>query len=474
MSSKEEFWAGRRSQAPVAVLSRAHDQVATTAVDPAEIAATLEAAGVNDCVVRERYGHDDVFGLAREIYDMVPCHLRAAHDAPDPWARPLRRHLTRGLVYALPMLMYAGALRLVGNGSLWLLLVASVVCAGLGLGTSFVAHLLLGWQSPRGARRILRGSVPVGVLAGLAAWAIIDAPASTLLLAGCLAAYSLSASVLVVMGREGRLLVLLAPGAGVAALALTGAPVARWFLVLAMLATVLLVVGAAWASTAQLGRDERLDAMVVTWPVVRTALLHTAWGSSTALLTASSVTGVLDAHGHDGVSRAVTALLLVPLVLGYGPAERHLSGARSDGRALLRDLHSSSIFTRELRVSLLRRGLEHLGWAAALRRAAGRPADRRDEPHRREPRHGPAPGLPRPRRCGRGLREPVGGLPALRHARLAAVVVCGAAVPPRLRRARRCPAAGARPRRLVVLHRGTVAQPVGPAAVAAALSGRLP
>lgn len=61
-----------------------------TAVDPLEIAAQMEAAGLSSQVVAESYGFPDVFGLAQAVYRQVP--FRAA----DPPATTRNRPGERG------------------------------------------------------------------------------------------------------------------------------------------------------------------------------------------------------------------------------------------------------------------------------------------------------------------------------------------------------------------------------------------
>ena len=86
----------RRSIDPLAALSREHDQLCVEATDPWEIAAGLEAAGVDDRRARREYGVASVFDLAVELFLNVPRRPPAEPDPADPWHRPLRHHLLRG------------------------------------------------------------------------------------------------------------------------------------------------------------------------------------------------------------------------------------------------------------------------------------------------------------------------------------------------------------------------------------------
>ncbi|SOD61002.1 hypothetical protein SAMN06297387_102418 [Streptomyces zhaozhouensis] len=90
---------------PVRSLLAEHRELCAAAVDPLEIAAGLEARGVDEATAA-RCRHRDVFSLAEEL------HARAARPAPPPAPRPTAR---AGARLALPLL--PGALCAAG---LWL------------------------------------------------------------------------------------------------------------------------------------------------------------------------------------------------------------------------------------------------------------------------------------------------------------------------------------------------------------------
>ncbi|TNM32834.1 hypothetical protein [Streptomyces sedi] len=90
---------------PVRALLTEHRELCAAAVDPLEIAAGLEARGVDEATAA-RCRHRDVFALAEEL------HARAGRPAPPPAPRPARR---AGVRLALPLL--PGALCAAG---LWL------------------------------------------------------------------------------------------------------------------------------------------------------------------------------------------------------------------------------------------------------------------------------------------------------------------------------------------------------------------
>ena len=81
----------------------------SVAVDPLEIAARLETAGLSSQIVTDSFGYPNVFDLAQAIYHRVP--FRAAQPAAPE--RPLRGRfsdLLRGLLYAVPALLFSGTM----------------------------------------------------------------------------------------------------------------------------------------------------------------------------------------------------------------------------------------------------------------------------------------------------------------------------------------------------------------------------
>ena len=81
--------------------------VCAAAVDPLEIAANLEAAGMTNALVRETSPHFDVFGLARQLW--VDVGYEPVDVAPQDGLRSGNwRDLARGVLYAAPaLLMYS-------------------------------------------------------------------------------------------------------------------------------------------------------------------------------------------------------------------------------------------------------------------------------------------------------------------------------------------------------------------------------
>jgi hypothetical protein len=109
---------------------------------------------------------------------------------------------------------------------------------------------------------VLVGVPVLATVTTLAAW-VAGLPASTGLLVAGQAAYLVSATVLLVLEQERRLLVLLSPGVCLASLSVTGvAPLPRWALLLTLVATVLATAAAAARCSPRQGGDRPLLAVL--------------------------------------------------------------------------------------------------------------------------------------------------------------------------------------------------------------------
>ncbi|MFD9332434.1 hypothetical protein [Streptomyces sp. NPDC060065] len=210
--------------------TRIRDFIAA-AVHPDEIAALLESDGMSDDQIRERYGMENSFALAEELYERVERHYPEPEGpAHDPWQLSLLGCLLRGVVFALPGLGYVlGAPLLAGpKGEFGLPagtvpLLAGALCGWTwNQGLAHRAYSLLGLGDRSAARRSLLVGAPVGVLLGsLVALAAAGtaAPAAVAFAAGQ-SCYLGAATVLLVMGRERALLAALLPMTAGALLAL--------------------------------------------------------------------------------------------------------------------------------------------------------------------------------------------------------------------------------------------------------------
>jgi hypothetical protein len=122
-------------------LCQAMEAVCASAVDPLEVAAALEFAGVSDRSARERYAMPTVFALAEEMYSRVP--RQPAEPVPvAPRRVGIGRSTRRCVVYGLPAVCFVAAGGLLSGAG-------AAVCLGL----SMVAAQ---WCISSYRRRILR------------------------------------------------------------------------------------------------------------------------------------------------------------------------------------------------------------------------------------------------------------------------------------------------------------------------------
>ena len=84
---------------PVALLARQHDELCSLAADRFEIAAGLEAEGVNDQQARRTFGFASVFELAEHLFETVPRRPSEPEAPENPWHRPVGRPKTAHLIF---------------------------------------------------------------------------------------------------------------------------------------------------------------------------------------------------------------------------------------------------------------------------------------------------------------------------------------------------------------------------------------
>ncbi|MFD5857072.1 hypothetical protein [Streptomyces chartreusis] len=181
------------------------------AVHPYEVAALLEAEGLSASVIKERYGHPNLFSLATALYERVPRTFPEPPPVTDLWRPDTLRCLLRGVLFALPALAY------LLTAPLWpldrhapVLIVAGIASWAWGQALGHRAHLRLA-----AGRREASGTLLSGSLLGAAiATSLAVLPADGAVAVGAAAAQSLylaAASVLLVLARERLLLAALSP-----------------------------------------------------------------------------------------------------------------------------------------------------------------------------------------------------------------------------------------------------------------------
>jgi hypothetical protein len=376
-----------RSQYPLAVLSRDHDTVCTQAVDSAEIAATLEASGLNDHLVRERYRMGNVFELSWRLYELVPRRASAPPPPSDPWRFPMRRHLGRGVLYALPMLPYAAVLRLlhVSTPVIVALLIGNVASMALTQGISHVAYILKGGGASAAAAKFLQRALVctaagAGVLAFFAATGH-TMPRGAVLVVSAQLVYVVAATVLLVFDRDRLLLISLAPVAVLSGLAMT-LPTARigagllTTLACAAAVAVAVVSTLAWKTISTVRRGTANQRrMRIGAHDVRSAMLHSLYGAITAGLLMYAVLDIVASSGYRSVS-TVIGIGMLPLAASLGVAEMQLCEFRSGCASLLQRLDELPAFRRRVRHLLASRGLGYALVLAVLTAAVLLPAAR--------------------------------------------------------------------------------------------------
>lgn len=289
------------------------------AVHPYEVAALLEAEGLTASVIKERYGHPNLFSLATALYERVPRTFPEPPPATDPWRPDTLRCLLRGVLFALPALAY------LLTAPLWAvdrhapaLIVAGIASWAWGQALGHRAHLRLVT-----GRREASGTLLTGSLLGAAAATALAVPpadsAPAVAAAGAQSLYLAGASVLLVLGRERLLLAALSPLVAGAALLpwWEPGPALRVGLpLLALLATLLAAARVLWAGRAGPAAADAAR------PRLRTSLPYGLFGLAAAVLV------MLEGRRQP--------YAVIALTLSMGPAEWLLYRYRGWSVAALR------------------------------------------------------------------------------------------------------------------------------------------
>ncbi|MDT0466913.1 hypothetical protein [Streptomyces gibsoniae] len=187
------------------------------AVHPYEVAALLEAEGLSADVIRERYGHPNLFSLAAALYERVPRVFPEPGPAPDPWRPNTVRCLLRGALFALPGLAYLLTAPLWHPGRYAaVLVVAGLASWAWGQALGHRAHLRMAAGRREAGRTLLIGA-PTGAALATALAALPAGGGPATLAGAAQSLYLAAAGVLLVLGRERLLLAALSPLAAGAA-----------------------------------------------------------------------------------------------------------------------------------------------------------------------------------------------------------------------------------------------------------------
>lgn len=330
----------RRSSDPINVLSRRLGSVTTTALDSYEIAAAIEARGINDDMARREYGRKDVFDLAAAIYRRAPLHparSRMRHEFDHIG----RRRTLRGLLFALPGVLFFPLARLTDTES------AAVV---------FVCVTLLGWIASQGVsslahhqsarigisamHAVLRVALIIGVIGtvGTCATAIALGQSPTLVIAGgAQMTYLLGAIVLLTLDHDPRLASILVPFTAVALVLSLISGVPAWLVSGVVVGASVLLVVVAFRTT-----DQSQWSPVQMGDVGR-SLVMALYGVLLGLLIASPILILLVTDGTVTMWLGAAAL---PITLSMGSAERRFVQVRIANREHLQRAEDPREYSR--------------------------------------------------------------------------------------------------------------------------------
>ncbi|MFH8886281.1 hypothetical protein ACH4ET_30510, partial [Streptomyces californicus] len=192
---------GARADAVDELAAALADRIAP-AVHPYEVAALLESEGLTGNVIREKYGHADLFTLATALYRHVPRTFPEPPRPTEPWQPDHLRCALRGLLFALPGLAYALAGRLLPpDGAVRALVVAGLISWAWNQALGHRAYVRLATGRREAGRTLAKGA-PLGAAMAAAAGAALSGSGVTGLGVTTPSAYHGAAGVLLVQGRE--------------------------------------------------------------------------------------------------------------------------------------------------------------------------------------------------------------------------------------------------------------------------------
>ncbi|MDF2269602.1 hypothetical protein P2Q00_29835 [Streptomyces coacervatus] len=324
-------------------------------VDELHTATLLERQGVTDQEARDRYGCEDVFELAGEMFRRLPRRPDPPRDETS--ARPPQRFvlLTHGLLYSVPGVVYPAVLVEIGGPALLRgMLLATTLGWIWGMGTSVTAYRLLGQGYPQAAARIWRrlSLLGLGIAAAdammLAATGAGDASLAVFVVLQM--SFQLASGVLVFYGMEWRLAVIVLP-----TFVAGGAYLAHRYdvghavpVLITAVGTCVLAAGVAWWATGptRQPRDRGAQPAPVR-PALFSVLPCIAYAVLSALFllynTVPFVTAPLD-----------LALAMAPLVVGMGTVEWRTHRFNIQAVELVRRARTTAEFHRSVWRLLLR------------------------------------------------------------------------------------------------------------------------
>ncbi|MFE0252787.1 hypothetical protein [Streptomyces sp. NPDC059010] len=310
-----------RDTGPVGQLVATLEADPPVVVDELHTATLLERQGVTDQEARDKYGCEDVFALAGELFRRLPD--RSALPADETTEHPPRRLvlLTHGLLYSVPGAAYPAVLVAIGGPALVRgMLLATTLGWIWGMGTSVAAYRLLGQGFPQTAARTWRRLSALGLVMAMADATLLAATgeggAGLVVFVVLQMSFQLTSGILVFYHMEWRLAVIALPAftAGAAHLAHGYDTAHATPVLITAVGCCALAMGMAWWATVptRQPRDRAQQAPVQSALFSVVPCIAYAVLSALFLLynTVPFVTAPLD-----------LALAMAPLVLGMGTVE---------------------------------------------------------------------------------------------------------------------------------------------------------
>lgn len=292
------------------------------AVDELHVAAVLESQGVTDRSARDKYGHDDVFALARVVSQRLPSQPNVP-ERPAARRQPHRtlRELAHGPMYVLPSTVYPAVFTVLGAPTMVRGMVFATALGWVwGMGMSAVAYQLLGQQKGRAAGKMLRllSLTGLGVALAGATFLALTGTGKPGIVAFVVAqmGFQLASGVLVFYGKELRLVVAMLPACVLGVLHITSGykPALVTPTLVAGALSIVLVLGVAWLTSVQAATNADSRGSVPG----RRMLLGAAPSACYAALCAAFL---LFTDFRYVVGQFDLAIAVAPLVLGMGAVE---------------------------------------------------------------------------------------------------------------------------------------------------------
>ena len=336
--------------------------VFAAAVDELEVAATLESCGLSNSVARDRLGLPDVFSFANQLYSEVEAKPAAATDPRLP--RPGNvGDLARGLVFATPTLMFAGAA--VGFRSLvsWWTMPLALICGwGFSQLVAYAGFSRAAYKEPAGpvAAWAVLGAIAVCGSLGLAGHEVLGGNIYGVALAAGASAFMAASAELVVHAKEALIAALFLPGALASLIFILHEPVALPASVAVVVAG-LGVAGTFVAAARLFPRHWWRSA-----PLAGTNKMTAAGYFTEGLCLGLFIAILLVLEPAKGKAQSWPGMAAYPMILSLGVMEWQLRSFRSRARRRLIATRSVREFSRASRAELARSTFIYLVVLAAV------------------------------------------------------------------------------------------------------------